>query len=79
MALSKSEFLLKMAEALNEDPSEVTESVALADLQGWDSVGQLATIALFDEYFQKSVKGSRLRDAKTMSDLIDLDFGDTVN
>jgi acyl carrier protein len=72
MTISNDEFIARLAEALNEDPAEVTAETTLADLEGWDSVGQLATIALVDECFQKRLAVDELRAARTVAALIEL-------
>lgn len=70
MSVSKQEFLKALATALNEDPRDVTEDAALADLAGWDSVGQLGVIACIDDLFGKTVNVDNLRSCETIGDIL---------
>ncbi len=70
MVATNSEFVLRLADALNEDHSSVQESTVLADLEGWDSVGQLSVIALVDECFNKRLNVDALRKCEKVSDLL---------
>jgi len=72
MVASNSEFVQRLADALNEDQSSVLESTVLADLEGWDSVGQLSVIALVDECFNKRLNVDALRKCEKVSDLLQL-------
>jgi acyl carrier protein len=72
MPAVKLEFVRRFAEALNEDESSITEETRLADLQGWDSVGQLSAIALIDESFNRRVSVDALRKCETVGDLLKL-------
>ena len=72
MTANNSDFVHRLAEALNEDQGSVQESTVLADLEGWDSVGQLAVIALVDEYFNKRVNVDALRKCHRVGDLLTL-------
>ena len=72
MAASNTEFVRRLAEALNEDESSVHETTLLADLEGWDSVGQLAVIALVDECFNQRINVDALRKCQRVNDLLQL-------
>ena len=72
MAVSKQEFCIALARALNEKPRDITEDVALTDVTGWDSVGQLSVIACIDELFGKTVNVDKLRSCETIGDIIAL-------
>jgi acyl carrier protein len=72
MPASDTEFVRRLAEALNEDQASVKESTVLADLEGWDSVGQLSVIALVDEYFNQRINVDALRKCQCVSDLLQL-------
>jgi acyl carrier protein len=75
MSVSKQQFLEALATALNEDPKDVREDVSLADLAGWDSVGQLAVIATIDEMLGKSVNVDKLRSCEKIGDLVGMFLG----
>lgn len=70
MAVSKQEFVVRLAEALNEDAAAVELSTVLDDLEGWDSVGQLSAIALIDECFNRRVNVDELRKCVSVADLL---------
>jgi acyl carrier protein len=72
MPASDTEFVRRLAEALNENQASVQESTMLADLEGWDSVGQLSVIALVDEYFNRRINVDALRKCQRVSDLLQL-------
>jgi acyl carrier protein len=69
MGISKQEFVIRLAEALNEDIADVSLSTVLADLIGWDSVGQLSAIALIDECFDRHLSVDELRKCVSVSNL----------
>jgi acyl carrier protein len=75
MAASHNEFVRRLAEALGEDPGSLHETTALADLEGWDSVGQLAVIALVDECFDRRINVDALRKCQRVEDLLKLADG----
>lgn len=79
MAVSRQEFVGRLAEALNEDAAAVELSTVLDDLEGWDSVGQLSAIALIDECFNRRVNVDELRKCVSVADLLALlDHDETV-
>jgi acyl carrier protein len=76
MAASNNDFVRRLAEALNEDTAAVQEGTVLADLEGWDSVGQLAVIALVDECFNQRINVDALRKCQRVGDLLQLINGE---
>jgi acyl carrier protein len=72
MAATNNDFVRRLAEALNEDTSQLEEGTVLADLEGWDSVGQLAVIALVDECFNQRINVDALRKCQQVGDLLQL-------
>ena len=72
MASSNAEFVRRLAEALNEDEASVQENTVLADLEGWDSVGQLSAIVLVDECFNQRVNVESLRKCQRVRDMLEL-------
>jgi len=75
MSAANLEFLKQLAEALNEDESSMAVTTRLADLEGWDSVGQLSAIALIDECFNRRVSVDALRKCEQVGDLLTLAAG----
>ncbi len=72
MVASSNEFVRRLAEALNEDVASVHDTTVLAELEGWDSVGQLAIIALVDECFNQRLNVDALRKCQRVDDLLQL-------
>ena len=72
MAASHNEFVRRLADALNEDQGSIQDATVLADLEGWDSVGQLAVIALVDECFNRRINVDALRNCQRVADLLQL-------
>jgi len=72
MVASNSDFVRRLANALNEDEESVCETTVLADLAGWDSIGQLAVIALVDECFNLRINVDALRKCRRVEDLLQL-------
>lgn len=55
---------------LNEDT--LTPETTLNDIEEWDSVAFLSFIAMMDDEFGKTIKGSVVREQKTVADLMAL-------
>jgi acyl carrier protein len=62
------EFLGRLAEALLVDPVQVKPDTNLAQIEGWDSMGQLSTVALLDELGVKLPPGALMK-CKNVSDI----------
>lgn len=65
------EFLSELADLLEVDAVELTEDFEL-NRQNFDSVNIVSTIALIDEYFDITVKGKALAQAKSIGELLEL-------
>lgn len=76
MPLPKDDFLQRLAAAL-ETPEPMTEVTILADLKGWDSLGQLATMVLIEDLFKLTLEVDKLRKCRYVRDLIVL-LGDRL-
>ncbi len=72
MELSEKIIVERLAQALNEDPTGLTDQTPLADLERWDSLGQLGIIAYVDELLGKAVDVDSLTACRTFGDLLDL-------
>lgn len=70
------EFIEKVGDSIFEDPQDITIDSELDDLLGWDSIGRLGIIAMYNEYFDKKVDTKQLKTCKKISDLVDLVKGD---
>jgi len=65
------EFLAELADLLEVDAEDLNDDYEL-DSENFDSVAVVSTIALIDEYFDVTVNGKSLSQAKTVGEIIDL-------
>lgn len=65
------EFLAELADLLEVDAEDLNDDFEL-DSEVFDSVAVVSTIALIDEYFDVTVNGKSLSQAKTIGEIIDL-------
>lgn len=72
MRMNNEEKMNLMAEILEMDVSEISPTTKLADLDAWDSVAALAFIAMMDEKFKKTMKGSELRAFEIVQDALNV-------
>jgi acyl carrier protein len=70
--MTKQEFVRQLAEVLNENPAQVTPETVLEQLAGWDSTGMLGVMAMLDGELQVEIDVDRLRQCKTVQDLVAL-------
>ena len=66
------DFLNELAESLEMKDGELSENTKLEDLD-WDSLAVISSIALLDEYFNKTVSASQIAECKTIDDLLKID------
>lgn len=59
-------------EILDLEEGVLTEETVLNELEDWDSVAIISFIAMMDDEFGKIVKGSVVREQKTVADLMAL-------
>lgn len=59
-------------EILDLEEGTLTKETILKDLEDWDSVAIISFIAMMDDEFDKIVKGSVVREQKTVADLMAL-------
>ena len=76
--MSKQEFLNELETILEAEPGSVHGTDPLMDLEGWDSLAMLSTIAMIDEKLGLNVSAKKLDDCKTVDDLIAL-LGDKIS
>jgi len=75
--MKKSEFLAAFEDILQTE-GEIEENQKLEDLDEWDSLSKMATMAYFQQTFGIELTLNYLKDIKTPSDLIKL-AGDKIN
>lgn len=62
---------LEMLEEMMElDEDTLTPETKLEDLEEWDSIAVISFIALIDDEFGKTIKGSQIREFKTVADAL---------
>ena len=66
--MTKDEFLVQMQDVLQTDAELKVETV-LADLDEWDSLSMMATMAFLDKNFGVKVKIADLKALKTIADI----------
>lgn len=66
--MTKEEFMAKMQDVLQTDV-ELNDETVLADLDEWDSLSIMATMAFIDKYFGIKIKLADLRSLSTVGDI----------
>ena len=69
--MTKSEFLIAFQDVLQRD-DPVEETTVLADLDEWDSLSKMATMAYFKGHFGIAITLDTLGKLEKVSDLINL-------
>ncbi len=64
---------IEMLEEMMElEAGTLTPETVLNDIEEWDSIALISFIALMDDEFDKVVKGSVVKEQKTVADLMAL-------
>ena len=71
-ALSISQALSMIAEAINKPEDEVQPAASLDDLEGWDSMGVLLLMAELDERFSLLLEEETIGSFSTVADILKL-------
>lgn len=58
-------------ELLDIDDDTLTEDTRLDEINEWDSIAIVSTIAMFDSIFEKVVKADEVKKFKTIKDITD--------
>lgn len=74
--MTKSEFLIAFQDVLQRDDA-VADTDALADMEEWDSLSKMATMAFFKKHFDVAITLDGLGKFETVADLINL-AGDKI-
>lgn len=69
-ALSISQALSMIAEAINTPEDEVQPATSLEDLEGWDSMGVLLLMAELDERFSLLLEEETIGSFSTVADIL---------
>ena len=68
--MNRMEFLTKMQDILQyEHEEELTYNTNLLDVEEWDSISIISTVAFLDSEFGKKVTVSDLQDVDTLEDI----------
>ena len=59
-----------IAEVLEVEVDGLTPETKLGDLDEWDSIALISFIAMMDDEFDKIIKGSVVKEQKTVADLM---------
>jgi acyl carrier protein len=68
-AMDDKKFLALLEEAVRAAPASIRMTDSLRDMEGWDSMGGLAAIALFDEHFGVTLNADAVAACETVSNL----------
>ncbi len=67
--MTKEEFLTQMQDVLQTD-TNLTPDTVLVDLEEWDSLSIMATMAFVNKNFGLTLKMSDFKEVESMSDLM---------
>ena len=69
--MKKEVFLKKITEAI-EIEEEINNDTVLNDLDEWDSLAAVTTLALFKKYLDLNITAENLKNCKTIGDILSL-------
>ncbi|MBQ2645513.1 acyl carrier protein [bacterium] len=69
--MQKSEFFEKLINTI-EIEENVDESTILADIEEWDSLAAVTTLALFKKHLGLNITAENLKNCKTFNDILNL-------
>jgi acyl carrier protein len=73
MAIDRAAFLVNFASGLDGvDASSLTQETAFRELEVWDSLAVLATLAMVDSEYGVSLAATELKPCRTIGDLATL-------
>jgi acyl carrier protein len=67
--MTKADFLKKLETILEADAGSLTGTESLRDLDGWDSLAVMSTLAMLDKHFGVKVPAERIHQCRTPDDL----------
>jgi acyl carrier protein len=68
--MTEKEKIAMLEEMMELDEGTLTPETILADLEEWDSIAVISFIALMDDEFEKTIKGSQIREFRTVADAL---------
>jgi len=70
--MNKIEFIKQVSDILEIDPKNLTGSEILEEIGNWDSLSIISFVAMVDAELNRVVSPEKLRQAKTIDDLVEL-------
>ena len=70
--MTRQDALRLLEQTLDMGPHTLTGSETLRDLEGWDSLSTMAIIAMVDKELGRPLPGSRVAQAQTVDQLLEL-------
>ena len=70
--MNKKEFIESLAEILMADPSMLRDDERLDQFSAWDSMGQMAVLAMIDEKVGTTINFGALEKVVTVGDVVAL-------
>ncbi|MFQ8602044.1 MAG: acyl carrier protein [Anaerovoracaceae bacterium] len=61
-----------ISEVLEVEIEDLTPETKLSDLDEWDSIALISFLAMMDDEFDRIIKGSIVKEQKTIADLMAL-------
>ena len=68
--MTEKEKIPMLEEMMELDEGTLTPDTVLADLEEWDSIAVISFIVLVDDEFNKIIKGSQIKEFKTIADTL---------
>ena len=68
--MTEKEKLVMLEEIMDLEEDFLSPEMILKDIEEWDSIAAISLIALMDEEFDKTIKGSEVRELETVADII---------
>lgn len=68
--MTEKEKIAMLEEMMELEEGTLTSQTELADLVEWDSIAFISFIALIDDKFDKIIKGSQIKEFKTVADAL---------
>jgi acyl carrier protein len=70
--MNKTEFINQIADILEIEPINLTGTEVLEEIGNWDSLSIISFVAMVDTELKIIVDPEKLKNAKTINDLIEL-------
>lgn len=68
--MTEKEKIAMLEDMMELEEGTLTSQTKLADLDEWDSIAFISFIALIDDKFDKIIKGSQIKEFKTVADAL---------